>query len=487
MTNNMMGNINKNKLNISDLEAQYSSGKKIQRPSDDPIVAVRALRLRTNVSEIEQYFNKNVPDAMSWMDITESALTTVNSILGQINTYCVQGSSDSLTASDRNAIAINLQEMKDQIYQEGNANYAGRYVFTGYKTDSSLVFNEDTDNLKYTITENFTGKDIQFRDRVINSYEVSDFDGTTTFDQAPQIQEVYRMQLSYENLDAVDIDKINYSVLDGNGVAQAQAPITNIARVSSLDKDAYNPADDEVHFIAETGELIFGKNTFEQIKDASNISVSYDKTNFSNGELKPEHYFDTTRVNLVTNETVTFKKEKQEIQYEVNYNQKLTVNTEGSEAISHKVGREIEDIINAVNDVTATEVKITEIKRRMSEGNLNDTVVARYEKMLEQLDTELVLKKEVMQQAFSNGITVTNKEQDRVNAAVADLGSRYVRLELTENRLADQKVSFQDLMSINEDADTVETYVRFTSAQSMYNASLNAAGKVVKNSLLDFI
>ena len=143
MTNNMMSNINKNKLGMNSLEEQYSSGKKIQRPSDDPIVTVRALKLRTNLSELSQYYEKNIPDAKSWMDVTESALTTVNDILKQVNTYCVQGSSDTLTASDRSSIVSNLDQLKQQIYQEGNTNYAGRYVFTGYKTDSSLMFTED--------------------------------------------------------------------------------------------------------------------------------------------------------------------------------------------------------------------------------------------------------------------------------------------------------------------------------------------------------
>ena len=90
MTNNMLSNINKNKQNMSKLEEQYSTGKKIQKPSDDPIVTVRALKFRTNLAEIEQYYDKNIPDAMSWMDVTEGALNTINSIVKQINTYCVQ-------------------------------------------------------------------------------------------------------------------------------------------------------------------------------------------------------------------------------------------------------------------------------------------------------------------------------------------------------------------------------------------------------------
>ena len=155
MTNNLLSNINRNKYNMTDLEQQYSSGKKIQRPSDDPIIAVRALKLG-QVYQLKQYHEKNIPDAMSWMDITGSALSTVNEILRQINTYCVQGSSDTLTAKDRGSIVQNLQQMKSQIHQEGNANFAGRYVFTGFKTDTPLTFMEDSNDIQYTITENLS-------------------------------------------------------------------------------------------------------------------------------------------------------------------------------------------------------------------------------------------------------------------------------------------------------------------------------------------
>ena len=60
MTNNALYNINNNKNLLSNLEQQYSSGKKITKPSDDPIVAVRALKFRTNLAELNQYYEKNI-------------------------------------------------------------------------------------------------------------------------------------------------------------------------------------------------------------------------------------------------------------------------------------------------------------------------------------------------------------------------------------------------------------------------------------------
>jgi flagellar hook-associated protein 3 FlgL len=489
MTNNMMNNINKNKLSMTTLEQQYSTGKKIQRPSDDPIVTVRALKLRTNLSELDQYYEKNIPDATSWMDVTESALSTVNDILKQINTYCVQGSTDTLTGSDRSSIVQNLEQMKNQIYQEGNTNYAGRYVFTGYKTDSPLIFTEDSNNLTYSITENITGEQIQIKNRVTDTYELDDF-GSSTFDAAPQLVKTNRIQLSYDNLSNTAPSKILYYKKNALGVLEEQSlPSSKIIYKPVTDPDAYKPAVGTANYIPETGEIILSDSVYEELRTSENMKITYSKTGFSQGDLKPEHYFDCEMTDSAKPEQdpITYIKTKQQIQYEINYNQKLTVNTEGSDAISHQIGRRIDDILEAVNDVVQTEAKIAEIDKRLQDTTLSDTDKAIYEKMKEQMDTELELKKETMQAAFEKGITSSTEEQDRVNIAVADLGSRHVRLDMTENRLSSQKVDFEDLLSTNEDVDMVDTVIKYNAAETIYNASLSAASKVVQKSLLDFL
>ena len=53
--NNSITNINNNKVMEDQLNTQLATGKKINRPSDDPVVAIRSLRLRTSLTEIEQY------------------------------------------------------------------------------------------------------------------------------------------------------------------------------------------------------------------------------------------------------------------------------------------------------------------------------------------------------------------------------------------------------------------------------------------------
>ena len=67
LTNNSIVNMQKTKNNYLTYLEQYSTQKKISKPSDDPVIAVRSLKYRTNMSELEQYLKKNIPDAMSWI------------------------------------------------------------------------------------------------------------------------------------------------------------------------------------------------------------------------------------------------------------------------------------------------------------------------------------------------------------------------------------------------------------------------------------
>ena len=166
ITNNMMlkttmSNIYGNKENVNTLNNQMSSQKKISRPSEDPVVAIRALRLRSNLSEINQYYEKNIPDAEAWLDVTETALKNMESILSDVRTQCTYGATGTLTADDRDAIMKSLTQLREQLYAEGNTDYAGRTVFTGFRTNCNLTFDTDEKDTSYDITQTFTELDIE--------------------------------------------------------------------------------------------------------------------------------------------------------------------------------------------------------------------------------------------------------------------------------------------------------------------------------------
>lgn len=510
MTNNMLYNINNNKNSMNDLEEKYSTGLAIQRPSDDPIVAVRALKLRTNLSELNQYYEKNIPDALSWMETTESALKVASEIITKIHTYCVQGANDTLTAEDRNSIAINLQELKQQVYQEGNANYAGRYLFTGYKTNTPLVFGDESHDVNYTITENFTSDAIQIGKRIVdtcpyNEFSLDDYD-TFEIETRPNEVTVYRLQLSYDGLRnvadgaAISIkipqkDENGNLVYDEDGELQYTDEMTDsdLNIVSSTDPTAYKPEADEINFIEDTGEIIMGADVYNTYR-YSDFEITYEKQDFEKNELRPEHYFNCVTRDL-TIEDETEREEKaihyevadQQIAFEINFNQKIAINVQGRDAFAHALGRTIDDIIQAIGEVERVNAEIEEVELALKDDRLTEEQVTKLNEILDVLHTELDLKDGIMRQAYSKGLTSMQTEEDRVNVATADIGTRYNRVELTQTRLSTQQTEFTDLLSQNEDADIVDTVVNYNAMQTIYNASLSSAAKVVQNTLLDFL
>lgn len=503
MTNNMLYNINGSKNTLAVLEQQYATGAKIQKPSEDPIVAVRALKLRTNLSELTQYYKKNIPDAKAWMDVTESALTVVNDILTQVHTYCVQGATGTIKEGDRDDIIKTLTQLKQQVYQEGDTNYAGRYVFTGYKTDTSLIFDEPQEHEKYAITENFTAGSIDTIKKTLNDCDMELYDpddpSAAEFEDKPNMHTAYRIRLSYDKLDSpeddgnivirtAELDEDGEVVRDEDGNIIYDESSEVIESMLSTDPNAYL-VEDGIRYLTDTGELILSPEVYEEWRHLGAIQVDYEKTNFAKNDLRPEHYFDCTVTDLTDEdkEPVVYTRENQQIGYEVNFKQRLTINTQGADAIQHDIGRTIDEMVNAVNEVMISQAKLDELDKMIEDDNTTPEQKKKLEEMRELVNTEYVLKTEALQSAFSNALTKIENQQDVVNVAVSDLGARYVRLQLTESRLGSEKTEFEELLSSNEDVDMVDTIIRYRSMQAIYNASLSAASQSVQTTLLDFL
>ena len=100
MTANTKANINTNKVNADKLNTMTASGQKITRPSDDPVVAIRAMRLNTSLTELEQYYGTNIPDADAWFTDTETALTQTDDVLSSIREKLNQASSQENVTSN---------------------------------------------------------------------------------------------------------------------------------------------------------------------------------------------------------------------------------------------------------------------------------------------------------------------------------------------------------------------------------------------------
>ncbi|ORX24536.1 flagellar hook-associated protein FlgL [Thermoanaerobacterium sp. PSU-2] len=148
VTNNMlvmdfMNDYNKNLERLQKDQNMLSTGEKVSKPSDDPVAVASILRIKTEIARNNAY-TKNTDDAKSWLSLTDTALGQIGDMLQNARELAVQGSNGTLTQSDMQNLAAQVDQLKQQIIQVGNTQYNGRYIFAGYKTDTK-PFN-DIDN-----------------------------------------------------------------------------------------------------------------------------------------------------------------------------------------------------------------------------------------------------------------------------------------------------------------------------------------------------
>ena len=520
MTANTKANINTNKVNADKLNTMTASGQKITRPSDDPVVAIRAMRLNTSLTELEQYYGKNIPDADAWFTDTETALTQTDEVLSSIREKLNQASSQENVTSNVKDILEELKQLKDQVYAIGNADSAGRTVFTGYRTGEMLTFMEQ-DTINYEITETFTKDDLETFKYVKGTASINDsgqafigsnvFDGTTNIYNEEKVEEVtaYRIRLSYDNL-----DEFTSMFIDGTSFA------VNEKTISGLNQDAidaiYTP-ESGANFIKETGELILSKDAYDKLIKAGGISINYEKSDWQKGDLRPEHYFmcktpkvatdprtysatypDGIEYNYnrldpagnpttedVTGGTIQGFIE-QDLSYEIAFNQTIVINTHASDVYSHDIGRDIDELIKVTQQMVNAEDKVSRLQN-LIDNTTDETELQKLNVTMGALKKEEALVKEKMHSMYTSAITAFKGYSDDVNKQIANLGALTARLEMTKNRVKDQKSNVKELADQNINCDLSETAIDLKNAELALEAAQLAAGKIAQQTLLNYI
>lgn len=507
ITNNMIvantkNNVNSNKINVDKYNTQMTTQKKISRASEDPVVAMRALRLATNLTHVDQYVDNNIPDALSWLDVTETALTNTKSILTDIRTQCVKGSSDTLTADDRKTILNALTQLSDQIYTEGNADYAGRTVFTGYRTNSKLTFGTDETTTEYDIKQQFSYNDISEKRYYSGSVDVPAKLDATVGDCTTKISEqAYdRLRLGYDQVSKDNL-KVSYTVTDQSTGVKTTTDITPTVYES---EDAWEAAcggtktvgDNETVFIASTGELVIGKNVSASLKtDHADINVEYQKTGFNKGDVRPEYFYDCTDITDPAN-PIEYKqdedgdgiKDPQQIEYTISTGINIPVNTLASDAFDPSVAQDVNELLNCVNAAINANDKVDKIKEMMKKEEYSDaTSQATLKTYLDAAQKEADYADDNLQKTFGSGITRFDEHLKQVNKAITNVGSIEDRVKLTQNRVENQQETLKELKSSNEDRDLSDIIIDFYAAYNAYQSSLTAASQVGSTSLLDYL
>lgn len=152
---------------MQETQEKLSSGKQINRPSDDPSGTGKALGLKTEELQVQQFLN-NTETAKEQINFTSDTLESTQEILSKIKELAIQASTDTLGQSDRKIVANELNQLMESVLQYANTENNGRYIFSGTKTltaaftatrdsngnISSVSYNGNNEEIKYQIGPN---------------------------------------------------------------------------------------------------------------------------------------------------------------------------------------------------------------------------------------------------------------------------------------------------------------------------------------------
>lgn len=170
---NFLRNLGEVRERVFEKNAEVSSGKKLTRPSDDPAGSARILRIREQMSRINQY-HRNVNHSRVMLASTSDALNSLRNMVNVISQKASSGLNGTLSQSSRDAIAAELDVMLQEIVRTSSTTVDGKKIFSGsnvltdplaqsggtyvYQGDTRIRSVEIAEDLKVQI--NIPGSDI---------------------------------------------------------------------------------------------------------------------------------------------------------------------------------------------------------------------------------------------------------------------------------------------------------------------------------------
>ena len=291
-----------NQANLSDTQAQLSSGKKFLRPSDDPVGASQLIRLTEDIDLLQQY-NKNNTQLTNSLEQEETVLSSIDNAVNRARVLMIQSGNGIINSNDRKSIAIEMEQIRDHTFELMNSrNPAGEYIFAGFQSDSpAFSFNASALGNKYsfegdqgenkikvsdtiTLQANTSGRDV-FED-VFSQYKatITGSVGATSSELSMQEKTDFD-KFHSANYDAVTAVNNEFKV---TLLSDTQAQITNVGTGDIIDTVDFSSGDAflfnglEIKIEGNTGDTIDfqldppeKKNIAETLNDF--INALYDK------------------------------------------------------------------------------------------------------------------------------------------------------------------------------------------------------------------
>jgi flagellar hook-associated protein 3 FlgL len=160
---------------LQQIENQLSSGKVLSKPSDSPTAAVASLQYRAQLGTAQQY-QRNIDDGTSWLGMADSTLQSAVTQLQRVRTLAVNGSDGAMGASDRGALADEVDQLRSSLLALSNTTFQNRPLFGGNTSAKTA----------YDTNGNYTGDNgTVSREIATGVYVDVNVNGAATFGSGP--------------------------------------------------------------------------------------------------------------------------------------------------------------------------------------------------------------------------------------------------------------------------------------------------------------
>ena len=172
-----------NQSGLADTQQQLSTGKKINRPSDDPVGSAKVLRMTEELASLQQY-QRNNDLVTGSLEQQETILDNITNSVNRARMLTIQAGDGALSDADRKALASEIGQIKDEVFDLMNSqNAEGDYYFSGYQSESQpFVLNAGGAGNAYTYQGDSGSNEVQLS----NSVKVrSSASGQSLFEDVP--------------------------------------------------------------------------------------------------------------------------------------------------------------------------------------------------------------------------------------------------------------------------------------------------------------
>jgi flagellar hook-associated protein 3 FlgL len=150
LSNQAIYYLNQNMSSLSALQEKMSSQQNINKPSDDPVGLTRLLDLSTTMRADDRFVN-NIADATTEANTTDTVMNNMTNLIQRAQELTTQAANFTNNQDGRNAIALEMDQIINQVVQLGNTDISGKYIFGGFKTDTP-PFTRTGDDITYNGT-----------------------------------------------------------------------------------------------------------------------------------------------------------------------------------------------------------------------------------------------------------------------------------------------------------------------------------------------